>query len=286
MRTYFYLLFSLMTFAHFNLSAANTKVDTLVIGILPFQKTVNIVNEDLEYVKTKFIATFTNKTRFKVLQGEDLTKALNEDSINKSKPDYKPTVNYIVLPIINGNNASKTIKMNDNRMETGYDVYFSMKISIIDINTKKDIFNKGFYRIDYYKNKTSEMATSLNIHSFCDLFPDLINYTFPVELKITELQLGKKEKAETVTIQNIEHMYVYIKKGFFDYPNSIFEVYTLDEKGNKNVIGKLEAKKNDNGTVVFEVDKGAKDITTLFNSGQTLFVGFLDNNIAYLINKK
>ena len=61
---------------------------------------------------------------------------------------------------------------------------------------------------------------------------------------------------------------------------------TTYQKIIKNVIGKLEAKKNDNGTIVFEVNKGAKDITTLFNNGQILFVGFLDNNIAYLMNKK
>ncbi len=287
MRIYNYLLFMLLTFAHLNLNAENDKVDTLVIGILPFQNNVIITTNDLDYVKNKFIASFTNKTRFKVLQGEDLLSALKADSLNKSKKDYKPAVNFIVLPLINGNNATKTSVMTDNRVENGYNAYFSMKINIIDFKTKKDIFNERIFRADYYKNKTSEQATSYNIHSFCDLFQDVINYVFPVELKIAELQLSKKKEiAETVTIHNIEHMYVYIKKGFLDYPNSKFEVYILDEKGNKNVIGKLEAKKDESDTIVFEVDKGAKDITKFFNSGQTLYVGILDNSIAYLINKK
>jgi DevC protein len=165
--------------------------------------------------------------------------------------------------------------------DRGASAITNMKIKVLDLKTKKLVFDEGLYHTDVYKNRTAEEAANLSINAFCELFKDLVNYSFPVDLSIGEVETtNKKGLAETVTVKNAEFMYVHIKKGFLDVPSTKFEVSCLNDEGKMEVIGKLEAKQIDGTKVVAELDKGAKEIAKKIQEGKTVTTEINGNTIT------
>ncbi len=275
-----------------------TEVEKLNIGIFPITSTATIKEEQLSYIKTKLKNAFENKIRFTLYEGDSLTKSLNTDSLNSyisaTEKGKEATVNnpnkidFLIVTYVNGLRAiNQSMPNTSGGYDKGATATTAMQIKIYDLKTNKMIFNDGLFHSEFYKNRTIEEATNKSISSFCGLFKDLINYVFPVELSIAAVETSsKKGIAETVNVKNAEYMYVYIKKGFLDFPNSKFEVYYMNDEGKKEVIGKLEAKEIIDLKTICDIDKGAKEITKKLAEGKTLYLTILDNTIEYYINQK
>jgi hypothetical protein len=201
---------------------------------------------------------------------------------------YNPNkINFVVYVYVTGLRSSLvSIPNSSGGYDRGASAITNMKIKVLDLKTKKLVFDEALYHTEQYKYRTAEEAANLSINAFCELFKDLVNYSFPVDLSIGEVETtNKKGLAETVTVKNAEFMYVHIKKGFLDVPSTKFEVSCLNEEGKMEVIGKLEAKQIDGTKVVAELDKGAKEIAKKIQEGKTLSLRIMDNTIEYYKNQ-
>jgi hypothetical protein len=229
--------------------------------------------------------------------GDSLTQSLNVDTITreialadaKTKVNvYNPSkINYVVYVYVTGLRSSLvSIPNSSGGYDRGASAITNMKIKVLDLKTKKLVFDEGLYHTEVYKNRTAEEAANLSINAFCELFKDLVNYSFPVELTIGEVETtNKKGSAETVVVKNAEFMYLHVKKGFLVVPSTKFEVSCLNEEGKMEVIGKLETKEISGTKVVAELDKGAKEIAKKIQEGKTLSLRIMDNTIEYYKNQ-
>jgi hypothetical protein len=272
-------------------------VERLNVGILPVASTVAISSEQLKTINTKLKKAFVNKYRFTVFVGDSLTQRLNIDTITreialadaKTKVSvYNPNkINFVVYVYVTGLRSSLvSIPNSSGGYDKGASAITNMKIKVLDLKSKKIVFDEALYHTEQYKYRTAEEAANLSINTFCELFKDLVNYSFPVELSIGEAETtNKKGLAETVTVKNAEFMYVHIKKGFLDVPSTKFEVSCLNDEGKMEVIGKLEAKQIDGTKVVAELDKGAKEIAKKIQEGKKLSLRIMDNTIEYYKNQ-
>lgn len=287
----------LLVACFFYLALNAQDVEMLNIGILPVKSTVPIKDEQLKIINTKLKKAFSNKSRFRVFEGDSLTQRLNIDTITKeialadAKTKvrvYNPNqINYVVYVYVNGLRSSLvSVPNSSGGYDRGASAITNMKIKVLDLKTKKIIFDEGLYHTEVYKNRSAEDATNLSINAFCELFKELVNYSFPVELTIGEVVTSnKKGLAETVEVKNAEHLYVHIKKGFLDVPSTKFEVSYKNEEGKMEVIGKLETKEITDNKVIAELDKGAKEIAKKIQEGKTLYLRIMDNTIEYYKNQ-
>ncbi len=269
------------------------EVEMFNVGILPVSSNVSLSKEQTSVIQKYIKKAFVDVKRFTVFEGDSLFSKLKADSIlfeNNKKNVSKNTLNvhYAVLVHVQG---LKSVNSSQQNSSGGYDkgvqASSSMSVKIVDLKTKKNIFDEALYHSDFYKSASIDDGNNNTIYRLCEFFNDIVNYNFPVELTIEKIvTANKKGIAETIAIKNAEYMHVHIKKGFLDYPNSKFEVYYLDESGAKQVVGKLEAKEIIDLKLICEVDKGSKEISKKLLEGKTLYLKMLDNSIEYFINQR